>query len=320
MRVVDQLLVAARREQRRLVQHVRQVGAGEARRAAGDGGQVDVRRDRLALLVDLEDLQTALHVRAVDRDLPVEAAGAQQRRVEDVGPVRGGDQDDAALHVEAVHLDEQLVEGLLALVVTAAEAGAAVPADRVDLVDEDDRRGVRLGLLEQVTDSGGTDTDEHLDEVGTGDRVEGHARLARDGAREQRLAGTGRAVEQHALGDLGADGLELRRLLEELLDLVELLDGLVRARDVGERRLRGVLGDELRLGLPEVHDPGAAALHLIHQEQEDDDDEDEGEQGEQDPDEGVLLRRRDGVPVGDLLVLELGLQRAWPRSTPWSPM
>ncbi|MDQ0960009.1 hypothetical protein QFZ66_003887 [Streptomyces sp. B4I13] len=94
---------------------------------------------------------------------------------------------------------------------------------------------------------------------------------------------------------------------------MEFLDGLVRAGDVGERRLRGVLGDELGLGLPEVHDPGAAALHLVHQEQEDDHDEDEGEQGQQDPDEGVLLRRRDGVAVRDLLVLVLGLQRVGDR-------
>ena len=243
------------------------------RRATAE--QVDVRGDRLALLVDLEDLQTALQVRTVDGDLPVETAGAQQRRVEDVRPVRGGDQDHAALHVEAVHLDEELVQRLLALVVAAAEARTAVPADGVDLVDEDDRRGVRLGLLEQVTDPGGTDTDEHLDEVGTGDRVERDARLAGDGAREQGLARSGRAVQQHALGDLGADGLELRRLLEELLDLLELLDGLVGTRDVGERRLRGVLGDQLGLRLPEVHHPGAAALHLVHQEQEDHDDEDE---------------------------------------------
>ncbi|GAA3298777.1 hypothetical protein GCM10020295_35220 [Streptomyces cinereospinus] len=252
----------------------------------------------------------ALHVRAVDGDLPVEAAGAQQRRVEDVGPVRRGDEDHAALDVEAVHLDEQLVEGLLALVVAAAEAGAAVAADRVDLVDEDDGRGVRLGLLEQVTDPGGTDTDEHLDEVGTGDRVERHARLAGHGTREQRLAGAGRTVEQHTLGNLGADGLELGRLLQELLDLLELLDGLVGTGDVGERRLGGVLGDELGLRLAEVHHPGAAALHLIHQEQEDDDDQDEGQQRQQDADERVLLGRGDRVSVRDLLVLVLVLQRA----------
>lgn len=208
--VVDQLQVAARREERRFVQHVRQVGTGEAGRTTGNGAEVDVLCDRLALLVHLENLETALHVRPVDRDLPVETARSQQRRVEDVRSVRGGDQDDAALHVEAVHLDEQLVQRLLALVVTAAHSGTAVPADGVDLVDENNRRSVRLGLLEKVTDPAGTDTDEHLDEVGTGDRVERDARLTRDGACEQRLARTGRPVEQDTLGDLGADGLELR--------------------------------------------------------------------------------------------------------------
>src|SRR6476661_2263717 len=91
---------------------------------------------------------------------------------------------------------------------SAAHTGAAVPADGVDLVDEDDGRGVLLGLLEQVAHPGGADTDEHLDEVGAGDRVERHARLTRDRAGEQGLAGAGRPVQQHTLRDLGAHGLE----------------------------------------------------------------------------------------------------------------
>ncbi len=74
----------------------------------------------------------------VDADLPVEAARAQERGVEDVGAVRRRDEDDVGLRVEAVHLDEELVERLLALVVPAAEARTAVTADGVDLVDEDD--------------------------------------------------------------------------------------------------------------------------------------------------------------------------------------
>ena len=165
--------------------------------------------ERLALAVHLEDLLAAVQVGRVDADLAVEAAGAQQRGVEDVGAVRRRDQDDVGLDVEAVHLDEQLVEGLLALVVAAAHAGAAVAADGVDLVDEDDGRRVLLGLLEQVAHAARADTDEHLDEVGTRDRVERHAGLAGDGAGEQGLAGSGRAVQQHALRDAGADGLEL---------------------------------------------------------------------------------------------------------------
>jgi hypothetical protein len=138
-------------EQRGLVEHVGQVGAGEARRAPGDGEQVDAGGHRLALACTSRISVPADHVRGLDGDLAVEAARAQQRRVEDVGAVGRGDEDDIGLDVEAVHLDQQLVQGLLALVVPAAETGATVAADGVDLVDEDDGRRIGLGLLEQVT-------------------------------------------------------------------------------------------------------------------------------------------------------------------------
>src|SRR5207247_6730673 len=124
-----------------------------------------------------------------------------QRLVEDVRRVRGRDQDDVVLQLEPVHLDEELVEGLLPLVVTAAEAGAAVAADSIDLVHEDDARGGLLRLLEEVADARGADADEHLDEVRAGDREERYARLAGHGTSEQRLTGAGRSVEQQALRD-----------------------------------------------------------------------------------------------------------------------
>ena len=215
-------------------------------RSRSERAEIDLRRERLALRVHLEDLLAAEPVGPVDDDLPVEAARTEQRRIEDVGPVRRGDEDDVVLHLEAVHLDEQLVERLLALVVTAAEAGAAMAADRVDLVHEDDARRRLLRLLEEVADARRADADEHLDEVGAGDREERHARLAGDRAREQRLAGAGRPVEQNALRDARAERLELLRVLEELLDLLQLLDSLVDAGDVLEADLRRVRRHPLR--------------------------------------------------------------------------
>ena len=98
----------------------------------------------------LEDLLAAEDVGIGHHDLAVEAAGAQQRRIEHVGPVGRGDQDDALIGLEPVHLDQQLVQRLLALIVAAAEAGAAMAADSVDFVDEDDAGRVLLALLEHV--------------------------------------------------------------------------------------------------------------------------------------------------------------------------
>src|SRR5438132_153247 len=103
------------------------------------------------------------------------------------GPVRAARQNDAVVRLEAVHLDEQLVQRLLALIVPAAEPGAAVPADGIDLVDEDDARRVRLTLLEQVAHPRGAHADEHLHEVRARHREERPSRLAGDRLGQQGL-------------------------------------------------------------------------------------------------------------------------------------
>ena len=66
-------------------------------------------RQRLAASVDVEDRAPARDVGQADVDLAREAAGPQERLVEDIQAVRGGDDDDLLGAVEAVHLDEQLV-------------------------------------------------------------------------------------------------------------------------------------------------------------------------------------------------------------------
>src|SRR5207244_10780885 len=106
----------------------------------------------------------------------------------------------------------------------AVEAVArAGGADRVELVDEDDRRRILARRLEQLANPGGAEPGEHLDERGGALRVEARPRLVGDGLREQRLARSRRPVEEDALRDAGAEPLEALRLAEEVDDIVELL-------------------------------------------------------------------------------------------------
>src|SRR5581483_3297095 len=216
--------------------------------------------------VDGEDALASLHVGAVDDDAAIEAARPQERRIEDVGTIGRGDEDHAFVRLEAVHLDEQLVQRLLALVVAAAEAGAAMTADGVDLVDEDDARRVLLALLEQIAHARGADADEHLDEVGSADGEEGDVGFARDRAREERLTRSGRAHQQDALRDASAELLELLRLLQELDDLLEFFLRFVDAGDVLEGDLLLRARRQLRFALAERQRLVAAALHLAHEE------------------------------------------------------
>src|SRR5205823_4271983 len=121
-----------------------------------------------------------------------------------------------------------------ALIVAAAQAGAALAADRVDLVHEDNAGRVALGLVEEIAHTRGADADEHLDELGAADREEGYARLAGHGAAEERLAGARRPHQEHTARDARAELGELIRVLQELHDFLELLFRLLDAGDVGE--------------------------------------------------------------------------------------
>src|SRR5258705_415993 len=90
------------------------------------------------------------------------------------------------------------------LSLASSNSCAAMATDGVDLVNEQDAWRRLLGLLEHVADAARADADEHFDEIGAGDGEEGHARLARNRAGEQGLAGAGRADQQRTLGNLAA--------------------------------------------------------------------------------------------------------------------
>ena len=141
-------------------------------------------------------------VRQVDGHASVEAPGTKQGGVEHVRAVRRRHHHDLLGRLEAVHLDQDLIQGLFALVVAAAHACATHTPDRIDLVDEDDRGRRLLRHLEEVPNPRRTHTYKHLHKLGAGDREERYGRFAGDRAREKRLASAGRAHQDDAQGDL----------------------------------------------------------------------------------------------------------------------
>ena len=192
-----------------------------------------------------------------------------------------------------------MVEGLFALVVSAAETCAAVTADRVDLVDEDDAGCVLLALLKEVADARSADADKHLDEVRTGDGEEGYVGFASDCAGEQGLAGARRSDEQDALGDAAPETLEFLGLAQKLDDLLELFLGFVDAGDILEGDLLLLHGEQPGARLAKAHGLVSAGLHLPHHEQEQAEQERYGQQRDDGvhPDAGRLILIRDGDSV-----------------------
>src|SRR4051812_4960754 len=98
-----------------------------------------------------QDAFAPFHIGTVDHHAAIKAARAQQRRIEHIGTVGGGHQNNTIIRLKAVHLYQQLIERLLTFIVAAAQASAAMTAYCVDLVDEDNAGRILLALLKKIS-------------------------------------------------------------------------------------------------------------------------------------------------------------------------
>src|SRR5688500_3295542 len=286
------VLIVPRCQQCGLVQEIGEVGTHEAGRPPCNHREVDVGRENDLLCVNLEDRFAAFHVRAVHYDLAVEAAGPQQGGIQDFRTIGRRHDDHGFARIEAIHLDQKLIQRLLTLVMsTHRAADPAGLAQCVQLIDEDNARRLRLGLLEQVAHTRGTNAHEHLDELGAIDREEGHAGFPRDRAREQRLPGTRWPDQQHSFRYLGSESHELVGRLQELDDLDQLLLRLIRPGNIVERDTGARFAEYPRAILSQRH----YALRRIHAPQHPEPREDDDRRRQQQVDvlaEPALRRAR----------------------------
>src|SRR5574337_1445696 len=124
----------------------------------------------------LEDLLPTLDIGAIEGHLSVETPGPEQGWIEDLRTVRRGHDDHALVRVEAIHLHQQLVEGLLAFIVSADRVEPTSLSERIQLIDEDDAGRFFLSLGEEVAYTSRPDPYEHLDEIRSAQAEEWHRR------------------------------------------------------------------------------------------------------------------------------------------------
>ena len=264
--VRDGLLIHARCIQRCFIYQVREIGAGESGRTSRNHRNVDIFRQRNLSNVNGQNSFAAFHVRTCNHHAAIETSRPQQCRIENIRPVRCGNQDDAFVGFEAVHFDEQLIECLLALVVSAAKTGATMAPDGVDFIYKDDARRILFALFEKIADAAGADADKHFHEIGTGDGEEGHVGFAGDGAGEKSFAGSWRPDEEHALGNAAAEFLEFLRVFKELDDFLEFFLGFFDSGDIFKCDLLLMRGQQPGAALAKRQRFVASALHLAHEE------------------------------------------------------
>ena len=126
------------RTKRRLIDDIGQLRTTRTGSCLRDGTEVDIVRHLDASGVYLQDVDTSLEIRKFDRYTTVETTRAKEGRVQGIRLVRCCQDDDGLRAVEAVHLRQELIQGLLTLIVSTHRTVATLLTDGIDLIDEDD--------------------------------------------------------------------------------------------------------------------------------------------------------------------------------------
>ena len=261
----DHALVAARRQQSRFVDQIRQIRTRKSGSAARDFLRIDIGSHRAFLHMHQQNFLASRQIGIRHDDLTVETPRTQQSGVKHVGTVRRGNQNHRFVRIKAVHFDQQLVQRLFPLIVPAAQSRAAVTPDRVDFVDKDQTRRVFFGLFKHIAHARRADADEHFNKIGTRNRKERHVRFARNRFRQQRLARPRRSDQQHAAGDFSAQALEPFGVFQIIDDFDQILFGFINARDIGESDFALPLY-HAGAGFAEAHRLAVSRRHLAHKE------------------------------------------------------
>ena len=148
----------------------------------------------------------------------------------------------------------------------AAHAAAAASRHRVNLINKYNTGMVPLGIREQITDTGSAHTHEHFHKIRTGDTEERHAGLSCHRLRKQSLTGSGRSLQQHALGNPCSHADIFLGQLKEIHDLPQLLLFFLKACHIFKSGMDLLLGGHSGPASAEIHHLSAPAAILAVQE------------------------------------------------------
>src|SRR5215475_11197215 len=137
-----------------------------------------------------QDLLAAIQIGPIYQHLTIKTARTEESLIQNFWPIRGRENADAVARIETIHLDEQLIEGLLAFVVPSHErCGTARLAQRVEFIDEHDTGSHGLCLTKEVAHTRCPYPHNHLDKLRAAYREERHLGLPRHRTRQQRFPG-----------------------------------------------------------------------------------------------------------------------------------
>jgi hypothetical protein len=254
-------------------------------------------------------LFAAANIRHRNNHLSVKATGSQQCRIQNIGAVGGRNQNDPFIGFKPIHLNQKLVQGLFSFVMPATESGTSMPANGIDLVNENDTGCILFALDEQIPYPGCAHAYEHFHKIRAADAKKGHSGFTRNGPRQKGFTAARRANQQDALGNAATQSGKFFGVSEKLDNFNQFFFGLIDPRNVFKGHSFRLIRHQTGATFTKRKGLAPAGLHLAHEKNPYADEYDHRKPGNQNRHIPRIFRRRFGADNNALLPKDLNQVR-----------
>jgi hypothetical protein len=116
------------------IHQVLKLSSRESRGSAGDSFKINIRLKGLSTRVDTQDAGTSLKVGKIDSDLTIKTARTEQRLIQNINTIGGGDSDNTRVSIETIHLYKDLIDSLFTFIVSSSISSSALTTDGINLI------------------------------------------------------------------------------------------------------------------------------------------------------------------------------------------
>jgi hypothetical protein len=184
--------------------------------------------------VNPKGLDSRCQIRKTYVNASIEPTRADERLIKRVIPIRRCQNYHVVCARHSIQFHQQLIQSLHVLLRGRPASARPTKAYGVELVNKEDARSVCASLSEKIPDTLRPLANEDLDELGRRAKEEGHIRLPRHCASEQRLSCATRPFQQDTLRRLSAERVKGVWIVQELNYFLQFLLGGFQSSYIGE--------------------------------------------------------------------------------------
>ena len=247
------------RQNSRLIQQVFQLCTCKTSCSLSNLMKIHIVSQRFILGMNLQNLFSSFHIRNSHRHLAIKTSGTQDSRIQDIHAVGSCHNNNAFVDPKAIHLYQQLIQGLFSLIMSTAHTGTSTSCHCINLINKNDTGSVILTILKEVTNPGSAHAHKHFHEIRSGNRKKRNTCFSSHSFSQQCFTGSRRSHQKHTLGNSGSYLSIFLRFLQKIYDFHQIFFFFIKTSHILEGHLLILVCGHLCTTLAKVHHLGIAA-------------------------------------------------------------